>query len=61
MKKILKLFKKNKKDTVHERRMKQLEVQHNVRVDSKEMSDIEKMDAGFNGKTYSINGKDVDF
>ena len=33
----------------------------NKRVDSDKMTDIEKMDKGFNGNTYSINGKDVDF
>ena len=33
----------------------------NKRVDSDNMTDIEKMDEGFNGNTYSINGKDVDF
>jgi len=32
-----------------------------VRINSKGMSDKEKMDKGFNGKTYSINGIDVDF
>tara|TARA_A100001035_G_scaffold247980_1_gene217822 strand:+ start:1267 stop:1404 length:138 start_codon:yes stop_codon:yes gene_type:complete len=32
-----------------------------VRINSKDMSDKEKMDKGFNGKTYSINGIDVDF
>ena len=31
------------------------------RINSENMSDIEKMDKGFNGKTYSINGIDVDF
>ena len=31
------------------------------RVDSDNLSDKEKMDKGFNGKTYSINGIDVDF
>jgi hypothetical protein len=31
------------------------------RVDSQKMTDIEKMDKGFNGKTYSINGMDIDF
>ena len=31
------------------------------RINSEKMSDIEKMDKGFNGKTYSINGIDVDF
>ena len=31
------------------------------RINSENMSDKEKMDKGFNGKTYSINGIDVDF
>ena len=31
------------------------------RIDSDKMTDVEKMDKGFNGKTYSINGMDVDF
>lgn len=32
-----------------------------VRKDSSKMSDTEKMDQGFNGSTYSLNGRDVDF
>ena len=32
-----------------------------VRINSENMSDKEKMDKGFNGNTYSINGIDVDF
>ena len=31
------------------------------RINSDKMTNIEKMDKGFNGKTYSINGLDVDF
>ena len=31
------------------------------RINSDKMTDAEKMDKGFNGKTYSINGIDVDF
>ena len=31
------------------------------RVDSDNMTDIEKMDQGFNGKTFTINGIEVDF
>ena len=31
------------------------------RINGEKMSDIEKMDKGFNGKTYSINGMDIDF
>ena len=32
-----------------------------VRINSENMTDKEKMDKGFNGKTYSINGIDIDF
>ena len=31
------------------------------RINSDKMTDKEKMDKGFNEKTYSINGIDVDF
>ena len=34
---------------------------HKVRKDSEEMTDKEKMDKGFDGKTYSINGIEYDF
>ena len=34
---------------------------HKVRKDSENMSDIDKMDKGFNGKTYTINGIEYDF
>tara|TARA_Y100001958_G_scaffold141165_1_gene116365 strand:+ start:469 stop:657 length:189 start_codon:yes stop_codon:yes gene_type:complete len=32
-----------------------------TRIGNEKMSDKEKMDKGFNGSTYSINGRDVDF
>lgn len=32
-----------------------------IRIDSEKMSDVEKMDKGFNGKTYTINGIESDF
>jgi len=32
-----------------------------IRKDSEQMSDVEKMDQGFNGKTYTINGIENDF
>ena len=32
-----------------------------TRINSQNMTDKEKMDKGFNSKTYSINGIDVDF
>ena len=34
---------------------------HKVRKDSEQMSEIEKMNKGFNGKTYVINGIEYDF
>ena len=34
---------------------------HRVRKNSNEMSDKEKMDKGFNGKTYTKNGIEYDF
>jgi len=32
-----------------------------IRKDSEQMSDVEKMNQGFNGKTYTINGIENDF
>ena len=32
-----------------------------IRIDSEKMSDVEKLDRGFNGKTYTINGIEGDF
>ena len=37
------------------------EFNHKVRKDSENMSDKEKMDQGFNGKTFTINGIEGDF
>jgi len=34
---------------------------HKVRKDSENMSDVDKMNKGFNGKTYTINGIEYDF
>ena len=33
----------------------------NVRIDAEKLSEKEKMDKGFNGKTYTINGIEYDF
>ena len=33
----------------------------NTRVDAENLSEKEKMDKGFNGKTYTINGIEYDF
>ena len=50
----IKVFKK-------ESRLEQMKKNPYKRVDSENMTDIEKMDRGFNGKTFSINGIEIDF
>ena len=59
---VKKKFKKSdinisKKET----RLEQMKKNPFKRVDSENMTEIEKMDKGFNGKTFSINGMDIDF
>ena len=64
---MFKWLKKNKikvkknKDPKLESRLEQMKKNPYKRVDSHNMSEIEKMDQGFNGKTFSINGMDIDF
>ena len=50
-----------KKEEDKPTRLEQIKKDKNKRGDSDNMTDVEKMDEGFNGKTFSINGKDVDF
>jgi len=45
----------------HERRMEQMRKNPYRRVDSENMTELEKMDQGFNGNTYTVNGIEVDF
>ena len=45
----------------HERRMEQMKKNPYKRVDSENMTELEKMDQGFNGNTYTVNGIEVDF
>ena len=45
----------------NETRLEQMKKNPYKRVDSENMTEIEKMDKGFNGKTFSINGMDIDF
>ena len=54
---------KDKKSQVNkvETRLEQMKKNPYKRVDSENMSDIEKMDRGFNGKTFTINGIEIDF
>ncbi len=49
------------KDRKKKKRLEEVRKNPYKRVDSDNMTDIEKMDKGFNGKTYSVNGLDVDF
>ena len=44
-----------------EDRLQQMKRDPNRRINSENMSDIEKMDQGFSNGTYNINGRDVDF
>ena len=53
--------KKNSVSKIKETRLEQMKRNPYKRVDSENMTDIEKMDQGFNGKTFTINGIEVDF
>ena len=55
--------KKNKNSEVKkvETRLEQMKKNPYKRVNSENMTDIEKMDKGFNGKTFTINGIEIDF
>ena len=53
--------KRNTVSTKKESRLEQMKKNPYKRVDSENMSDIEKMDKGFNGKTFTINGIEIDF
>jgi len=44
-----------------EDRLQQMKRDPNRRIDSDNMTEIEKMDRGFTHGTYNINGRDVDF
>jgi len=44
-----------------ENRFQQMKRDPNRRIDSDDMTEIEKMDRGFTHGTYNINGRDVDF
>lgn len=58
---IKKWLQARKDKKTHERRMEQMKKNPYKRVDSENMTELEKMDKGFNGKTFSINGMDIDF
>ena len=54
---IRKWWKNHKK----KRRLEEVRKNPYKRVDSDKMTDVEKMDKGFDCKTYSVNGIDIDF
>ena len=56
-----KLKKPNLNQSQKETRLEQMKKNPYKRVDSENMTDIEKMNQGFNGKTFTINGIEVDF
>ena len=41
--------------------MEQMRKNPYKRIDSDEMTEVQKMDKGFNGTTYTVNGIEVDF
>ena len=66
LKKMIKWIKnlKSKQNSFSEKketRLEQMKKNPYKRVDSENMTDIEKMDQGFNGKTFTINGIEIDF
>ena len=56
--KIIRNLKINREKKI---RLKEMKKNLYKRVDSAKMTDKEKMDKGFNGKTFVINGIEVDF
>ena len=58
---IAKWLKARRDKQTHERRMEQMKKNPYRRVDSEKMTELEKMDQGFNGNTYTVNGIEVDF
>jgi hypothetical protein len=54
---------KNKNSEIKkvETRLEQMKKNPYKRIDSENMTDVEKMDKGFNGKTFTINGIEIDF
>ena len=55
------MLKKPAEETEALQKMGVVKFNHRVRKNSENMTDKEKMDKGFNGKTYSVNGIEYDF
>ena len=58
---LIKFFRKLKINREKKIRLRDMKKNPYKRVDSEKMTDIEKMDKGFNGKTFVINGIEIDF
>ena len=58
---MFKIIRNLKINREKKRRLKEMKKNPYKRVDSAKMTDKEKMDKGFNGKTFVINGIEVDF
>jgi hypothetical protein len=58
---IAKWLKQRRLKKIHEQRMEQMRKNPYKRVDSEDMTEVQKMDKGFNGNTYTVNGIEVDF
>lgn len=63
IKKLQKLFKQIEKEQSKppKKNIDLKDFDTRIRIDSDKLSEIEKMDKGFNGKTYTINGIEGDF
>ena len=58
---LMKFFKKLKIKKEKKIRLRDMKKNPYKRVDSEKMTDVDKMDKGFNGKTFVINGIEIDF
>ena len=58
---ITKWLRERRIKKLHEQRMEQMRKNPYKRIDSDEMTGVQKMDKGFNGTTYTVNGIEVDF
>ena len=58
---MLEIFKRIKRNKEKKLRLIQLKKNPYKRVDSENMTDFEKMDQGFNGKTFTVNSIEIDF
>lgn len=62
----MKLFSQRLTDKLYSKLLGKKEISNkkfdpNTRIDAENLSEKEKMDKGFNGKTYTINGIEYDF